>query len=825
MPDTLANLAPAPAGATHDHGVRDVIQPLSTLSLLLALGLARFALAAPLTVSQPTSVVIAVIDDPTEPDEPSEPASEPADDPADEPAAEPMDEPSGDEPMADDAGSAKGSDDAMATDDGGTDSAGATAEQARLLRDVLHYILVANVELAQASAEKLLESSIADQDLALLVQEQNLTERLERALARSRKMGDGVTKAMVTLEARVENGRRELARNGRMIQSAVDNLVGSGRQQVYARARLMSAGEFAVPALLRAATGIGNDQLALAAQRMLTQLGSAGVAPLVAALPNLDASNQILICEILGAIGSPTAAAGLRALELSKDGSQEVASAAGRAYTACGGKGASVSAEYTSLARAHFDRRSALLAQPYEPNNFAWIWEGDGLMPVAVPTGAFHAIMGMQAARSALLADSSNAQALALFVANDLRREAVMGESPDPVSGERAYSAAFFATAAGASIGQDVLALALGADDLGLARTALMHLGEIAGEQRLAPSDVSAACEALTYGDRRVRFDAALLFGGLAPTSSFAYDSSVVPTLASILAVGADPLAAVITTSNEDRAALQQKLGTAGFRVVGGDFRTFEELEAELGNSAVDLLVVQLMASERGGRRPVDDAGSRTDVTGTSRAVAGLRASRTMASVPALVSVSAADSGRVRAAVGADMNTQLFEIGAPDEAFKAAVTSIMGSVAGGAMTAEEASGYAARALAALRAIASKPGCALDASVAESQLLDALARFEGESRLDVANTVAVLKSARAQCALADTALAASGEEQSALLGALAASARVGGNRLQARHVDGLRALIGSSSGDTAVAAGQAWGALDLPAAESVGLILK
>jgi len=803
-----------------------VIQPLSTVSLLLVLGLVPSALAAPLTVSLPASVVAAAIDDPTDPDEPSEPAAEPSDEPMDEPAAEPAgDEPASDEPMTEDTGATESGDAATASDDGSADSLGATAEQARLLQDVLHYVLVANVELAEASADKLMESGIADQDLALLVQEQNLNERLERALARSRKMGDGITKAMATLETRVENGRRALARNGRMIQSAVDNLVGSGRQQVYARARLMSAGEFAVPALLRAATGIGNDQLALAAQRMLTQLGSAAVAPLVASLPNLDGSNQVLVCEMLGTIGSPTAAAGLRALELAKDGSQEVASAAGRAYTACGGKGASVSAEFTSLARAHFDRRSALLAQPYEANNFAWTWEGDGLMPVAVPTEAFHAVMGMQAARAALQADSSNAQALALFVANDLRREAVMGESPDPVSGDRAYSAAFFATAAGATIGQDVLALALGADDLGLARTALMHLGEIAGEQRLAPSDVSAACEALTYGDRRVRFDAALLFGGLAPTSSFAYDSSVVPTLASILAVGADPLAAVIATSNEDRAALQQKLSAAGFRVVGGDFSSFEELEAELGSTAVDLLVVQMMAPERGGRRPADDAGSRTDVNGTARAVADLRASRTMASVPALVSVGAAESGRVRAAMGADMNTQLFEIGAPDDAFSAAVTSIMGSVAGGAMTAEDATGYAGSALAALRAIASKPGCVLDAGVAEPQLLDALARFEGESRLDVASTVAMLKSARAQCALADAALAASGDDQSALLRALAASARMGGNRLQSRHVDGLRALIGSSSGDTAVAAGQAWGALDLPVAESVGLILK
>jgi len=173
-----------------------VIQPLSTVSLLLALGLVPSALAAPLTVSLPIAAVDASIDDPTDPDEPTEPAGEPADEPMDEPAAEPAgDEPASDEPMADDASGSEGGGAEPASDDFGAESAGATAEQARLLQDVLHYVLVANIELAQASAEKLMESGIADQDLALLVQEQNLTERLERALARSRKMGDGITKA------------------------------------------------------------------------------------------------------------------------------------------------------------------------------------------------------------------------------------------------------------------------------------------------------------------------------------------------------------------------------------------------------------------------------------------------------------------------------------------------------------------------------------------------------------------------------------------------------------------------------------------------------
>ncbi len=762
-------------------------------------------------------------DDPTDPEPAPEPAAEPMDEPAaDEPSDAPSDAPT-DPPASDESGEDMGGDAPAADDMGDEAPAGATAEQARLLDDVVHFVLVANIELAQASAEQLLQSGISDQDLALLVQERNLAERLERAVARSRKMAGGVAESVAEVEKRVESGRRALARSGRMIQSAVDHLVGSGRQQVHARARLMAAGEFAVPALLRAATGVGNDALALAAQRMLVQLGPAAVQPLVASLPELDGSNQILICEVLGEIGSPIGAAGLRELQASSE-SQEVSAAADRAYKASGGTGASVSAEYTALARAHFDRRSALLAQPFETTNFAWRWEGDGLMPIGVPTEAFHAVMGMQAARKALKADPSNAAALALFVANDLRRESVLGDATDAMTGDRSYGAAFFATAAGASIAQDVLGLALAADDLGLARTAIMHLGEIAGEQRLAPADVSAACDALTYGDRRVRFDAALLFGNLAPLTAFAYDSSVVPTLASILAIGAEPLAAVIANSNEDRAALQSKLAAAGFRVVGGDFRNFGELEAELGNVAVDLVVVQLGAPQSR-VRTADGVGGTSDVTATAATVNALRASRTMSSVPVLVSVSGADISRMRSAVGVDRNTQLFEVGASDEAFDAAVRGIMQTVAGGAMTGEDAQAYAAAAMGAMRAIASRPGCVLELSVAEPQLLEALSRFEGGPRLDVASVVAMLKSDRAQSALADAAFAAEAEEQAALLRALAASARLNGNRLAKRHSDALRDLIEHASGDNAVAAGQAWGALDLPVADSVTIIIK
>ena len=71
---------------------------------------------------------------------------------------------------------------------------------------------------------------------------------------------------------------------------------------------------------------------------------------------------------------------------------------------------------------------------------------------------------------------------------------------------------------------------------------------------------------------------------------------------------------------------------------------------------------------------------------------------------------------------------------------------------------------------------------------------------------------------------DSALAASSEDQAMLLMSVAKSARKFGNLLQPNQIESLRTLIQDSSGSTADAAGQAFGALGLPTSEVVKLIL-
>ncbi len=135
------------------------------------------------------------------------------------------------------------------------------------------------------------------------------------------------------------------------------------------------------------------------------------------------------------------------------------------------------------------------------------------------------------------------------------------------------------------------------------------------------------------------------------------------------------------------------------------------------------------------------------------------------------------------------------------------------------------------ALAALEAVAGDGRTVLDVSDAETALLEALARNDahgslpaGHIKLQVGNVVAMVPGVRSQQALLDAALAASGGVQVDMLDYVAASARRFGNSVASRQVSALRDLIADSTGDTADAAGRAYGALDLGPQESVKLII-
>ena len=807
---------------------------------------------------------------------PSLQADEPVDPPAEEPSEEPMDEP------ADDSGDMGAGPDAGDAGDAGSEEStiepldpNESAAQARLLDLTLHYVLIGKPDLALSNIQALYDTGITDAQIALLVDEHGMREKLERSLPRGRNM-QGVSEEFAGLEIRWISGQRAVARDPARIAAAIKNLGGSMRQQMMARGQLMAAGEYAVPALLRAVLEGKSPQVASAARSMLVEMKRLAVVPLGTALPALDAAGQRKVCEVLSEIGWPTAEPFLLRLATSPSATADVRDAAMRAYRRLGGTSGDVASQFAALARRYFERTPTLIPYPNDPTNNVWAYETyAGLTPITVPTPIYADLMGMLLAREALRADPSSRLALATYVACDLRRaitestedlggmdteggmdgememdgdggvdggadltsgsgdeledgeaiDGAMGDegmenggtdegSPDGGIAESArrvvglapYSAEFFATAAGPSILQDVIAMALDAQDTALARAAMDALARTSSTRGLiAQGGRNALVEALSYPDRRVRFDAALVIANALPQQGFSSDAAVVPILGSMVAAGGSTGAA-IAQSDEDLRTIDARLGGIGFRPLRGG-RDFSALSTELvGGQGVDLIVVQ---------------GPRGFVRDT---VASVRNSRVAGAAPVVVLADPADAPGLSIDFDGDARVAVMSAGSPDAAFVRAVSAASGGAGGSVVSEEEGEDYTLRALDALQMIADSGSPVFDIRNAEAPLLGALAATSGDLRVRVADVVARVPTEQSQRTLMDACLRAQGDEQAELLLRLAESARRFGNMLEAQQVDALRKVIMSSTGPEADAAGTAYGALGLPVRDVVKLIV-
>lgn len=795
-------------------------------------------------------------------------AEEPADEPMDEPADESGDMDAGaDEGGAGDAGSEKSTIEPLDPNE--------SAAQARLLDLTLHYVLIGKPDLALSNIQALYDTGITDAQIALLVDEQGMREKLERSLPRGRNM-QGISEEFSGLEIRWIAGQRAVARDPARIAAAIANLGGSMRQQMMARGQLMAAGEYAVPALLRAALEGKSPQVASSARSMLVEMKRLAVVPLGTALPALDSAGQRKVCEILSEIGWPTAEPFLLRLASSSSAPADVRDAAMRAYRRLGGTSSDVASQFAALARRYFERTPTLIPYPNDPTNNVWAYETyAGLTPITVPTPIYADLMGMLLAREALRADPSSRLALATYVACDLRRaiaeatedlggleleggmdgegemdgDAGMDGDADLTSGNgdeledgeatgdsmddegseddgmgegssdegiaasarrmvglAPYSAEFFATAAGPSILQDVIAMALDAQDTALARAAMDALARTSSTRGLiAQGGRNALVEALSYPDRRVRFDAALVIANALPQQGFSSDAAVVPILGSMVAAGGSTGAA-IAQSDEDLRTIDARLGGIGFRPLRGG-RDFSALSTELvGGQGVDLIVVQ---------------GPRGFVRDT---VAAVRNSRVAGAAPVVVLADPADASGLSIDFDGDARVAVMSSGSPDEAFARAVSAASGGAGGSVVSEEEGEDYTLRALDALQMIADSGSPVFDIRNAETPLLGALAATSGDLRVRVADVAARVPTELSQRALMDASLRASGDEQAELLLRLAESARRFGNMLEPQQVDALRKVITSSTGPEADAAGTAYGALGLPVRDVVKLIV-
>jgi HEAT repeat protein len=685
-------------------------------------------------------------------------------------------------------------------------------DPAELLEEFIHYTLIAKPDLAAAYAERLLGSPGTNAELARVLDEGRVDrDRFERAVGQAHRMSE-LEEIAAELDRRVSEGKLDLARDPRRIDAAITMLTGTQRMKIHAHRLLIAAGEYAVPRLLRVVTESRDERLRTAADKMLGEIGRYSGAPLCAALPELDDRNQRLICGVLGEIGLPQSASYLMELlqdEAAADTTREAAAAAFRSVYK--GRGdITLSELYEELARNYFDERESLIAYPFEATNNVWSYDSfHGLEATPVPSGIYSQVMAMWAASKALRVDPSNAAALSLFVAANLKRENKLPQgADDPIYGEGRYSPAFFATVFGPKVCLDVLGIGIDRVDTPLVRDAIAALAQTSGGANLFTmgGGRQPLLEALRFPDRRVQYEAALTLGRALPVQRFPGDVAVVPLLASAVRTGDESFAVVIAGDEEDRRIDAERLENLGFTIIASatDVASIRpEVAAAVG---VDLVVAHA-----------------ADVDTAEQLVENLHLYTNTSAAPIVLLAAAVDLPTLKQEFRDNIRVKVSRSRVTEQQFSESVDEVMLRASGGRMTEAEAEVYAIEAIMTLRDIAISGNTAYTIADAEPALIQALDARSGSLRLSVADILALIGSQRAQRTLFDAALAAGGDERIELLDRVGESVKRYGNQADQRHINGLMDLITNSSGRTAEAAARVYGALDLPTGTAIDLV--
>jgi hypothetical protein len=681
----------------------------------------------------------------------------------------------------------------------------------QLLEDFVHYGRIAKPDLAAAYGQALLEAGLSNAELATLVDEGQMdVERFEAAILRMM-LVDQLEDIAAEISHRVELGRLDLARDAKRIEEAVQMLTGTLRQRMLAEERLEAAGEYAVPVLLRVITDGRDEALQARCEEMLRRIGRQAVTPLGEALPYLDPDAQRTICEILGDSQYPHAAPYLKELAIDPSTAGPVREAAQRALRTLNLEGVTIADLFTTVAANYFDQQISLIAYPFEETNNVWSYDPlvGWLTLTRVPTEIFSDIMAMRMAARALGHDRDDRTALSYFVAANLRRENDLpaGET-DPIYGEAQYSPDFYATVFGTGVCRDVLALAIDATNTPLVRDAIGALSETTGGANLFSPDAGRQplLESLSYPDRRVQYEAALVLGAALPSQSFGGDNRVVPILASAVRTGNQQFAIVIADDEENRQQATISAEGQGFTIVGAE-GSVQALQGAIADAVgIDLVVIWMSEADA-----AEDAVQQLS-----------QGARTAAS-PMLVIAPGVDVPGLRRGFRDNPRVMVTRPGIDETTFGGVVDALLQRAVGGRMTETESEVYAIESLSRLQDIAISGNQVYSLSDAESALLDALDQRSGGVRLLVADILALIDSSRAQRALFDAALAASGGEQIDLLDRVAESVKRHGNYAEPRHIAALVDLIENSSGSTAEGAARVHGALNLPSTDAIELI--
>ena len=686
------------------------------------------------------------------------------------------------------------------------------AERRReLLGDFVHFVLIDRPDIASATGEQLLSSGIdgpAFVDLVEVMQRETGTDFFD-ILGRAGRRVE-LEPLAGRLRLLYDRGRLDRARNADEIARNIADLTGSARQIKFARDRLQEAGEYAMPQLLDALLRGDNPILSARVQRLMIDMSKHSVTPLSQALSTLEETEQERVADILGQLGYP--AAGPALIELAAQTENEnVRWAAEQAIGQLNlDAGMSPSEAYFMLGEAYYEHRDQLTSFPGEGVQLMWSHSPEtGLVPTAIATEVYHEAMTMRHAAKSLTLEPNAIRSLALWIAANFSRE--IDTQPgyaNPAYPDTMREALYYAVAAGPVIGEIVLSRALDDRDTALALRAIESVSRTANSGSLLELDgaQSPLVRALTYPNRRVQYEAALALGGSNPDRSFAGSERVVPILAGAIRFAGIRYAAIATDDREQYQARRATLEDAGFLVLPFT-ENDSDLEVEIaGVPGVDFVLIE------------------HDPDAARAAFELLRGFSATSAAPALIITDNDGVDQIRRENKGDETVLVRLKGIGGDQVSAAVDSVMNRAVGGVMEQSEAVEYARQSVLTLRDLAVSQNSVLPINDASVSLIAAMDETEGDMRLAVADVLARIAEPRAQQAVVQGAIDASGDERIELLHRSAASARQFGNLLEQSHVTALLEIAGTGVDDEATPAAAVLGALRVPNSELIPLIV-
>lgn len=691
---------------------------------------------------------------------------------------------------------------------------------AQLLEDFNHYVTIANIEMAKASAQALLDRRITPAVFVGIVEDSaTMKDRFDRAYGRAILMPD-LESFAGRLYGLYEEGRLARARDPKEIDRNIALLTGMARGRLLAQQRLAFAGEYAVPQMLAVLQGRQNQLLSTEVSALMGVMGRQSVAPLCAALMGVDPATQEMLARILGRINYPSALPFLTELHQTTQSAQVKAAAAKAIESVGGDPTASVADLYRELADQYYAEPKSLTSFPSEKFQLVWSFSPEtSLQPIAVRTEVFHEAMAMRLSEKVLKLNPTDQQAISLWLAANFSRELDQpegAENPLYVMPPR-REAMYYAVAAGAEATQRVLARALADRDTPLARQAIEALSRSAGVSGLVGSEGIPLVDALTYPERRVRFEAALALGRAKPREPFPGSEQVVPTLAGVIREGTKRYAVVLASELERQQPMRKLLEDQGFVVLPPSASLDAVMPSIAEAPGIDLVLADLTVD------------AMIELIDQSRRNARLQAT------PILALTSASGYTQFAGQFDGDRLTQLLRQGVSDTQLIEGINQLVERAAGPAIDDDEAKSYSMAALDVLHDVAIASGgsgefgmisSAFDINDAAVPLINALGETEGDIRLQVADVLSFIGQSRAQVALMDAVInaPAGGGERLVLMTKMNNSAKRFGNLLEARQVKWLVELAEKGADEDATVAASLIGALNLPNERLVPLII-